>query len=335
MSTASADTRLEEATTWFLCARADSACADDLADLRRWMQEDTRNAAAYLQVSVAWNSIGAHASAPQIVAGRRDALQSAHSAGRQWMRGSAVRRYSGIAAALLGVAVVLSVGFWAWLGTRGDVYATDLAERRVVTLQDGSVVSLDARSRMRVRFSEAGRQVMLEAGQAHFDVAKDPARPFSVQARGETVIAVGTQFNVDMVAKAVVITLLEGRVTVVDTAPRARGTKPTMTQIEPGQQLIAREHRPVQVRSDVNVGRATAWQSGKLIFDDEPLATAVERVGRYARRSILVDASVADVAVSGVFNAGDVDAFIEAVTEYFPIDAEDLAGPAVRLVARR
>src|SRR3546814_3966246 len=78
-----------------------------------------------------------------------------------------------------------------------DLYRTVLGERRVVTLADGSTVSLDAASEVRVAYSERARELALVRGQARFDVAHDPRRPFAVQARDQRVVATGTAFNVD------------------------------------------------------------------------------------------------------------------------------------------
>src|SRR3546814_1264895 len=79
-----------------------------------------------------------------------------------------------------------------------DLYRTVLGERRVVTLADGSTVSLDAASEVRVAYSERARELALVRGQARFDVAHDPRRPFAVQARDQRVVATGTAFNVDL-----------------------------------------------------------------------------------------------------------------------------------------
>ena len=177
------------------------------------------------------------------------------------------------------------------------------------------------------------RLILLEQGQARFDVAQDPTRPFRVKAGAETVIALGTQFNIELVAHSVLVTLIEGRVAVLP------GDVP-WSDVSPRIDLTAGEG--VQVRQDgktvrlprVDVAHVTAWQSGKVFFDNEPLASAAERINRYASERILVDPSAANIGISGVFNAGDARAFIEAVTAYFPVKAAQTGGATVRLTAR-
>jgi len=94
--------------------------------------------------------------------------------------------------------LVSAIGGWVWWSrAHAGVYSTGVGERRTLTLADGSVVTLDARSRIQVKYRDRERLIDLDQGQARFDVAKDPARPFRVSAAGrETVLAFGTQFNV-------------------------------------------------------------------------------------------------------------------------------------------
>src|SRR3546814_18419265 len=93
---------------------------------------------------------------------------------------------------------LIFAGITIWRTQQPQVYATGLGERRVVMLDDDSRLSLDANTRVRVKYSRAGRQLWLEAGRARFEVAKDPLRPFSVAAAGKIVVATGTEFSVEL-----------------------------------------------------------------------------------------------------------------------------------------
>jgi len=329
--------RLAQATDWFVRLRADDADVEDLTRFQRWVEENPENAAAYARVRQSWSAVGDQASAPEIMRGRRDALEDARRAahGRwdssppRWMRPAIA------AAACVLLVVASAVGAWVWWSrANAGVYITGVGERRTLTLVDGSVVTLDARSRIQVKYRARERLIDLDQGQARFDVAKDPARPFKVRAGQETVLALGTQFNVELVADNLLVTLIEGRVAVM---PEAASSK-----AEPAAQIDLSAGEGLQVRQDgkrirlpkVDIARVTAWQNGKLFFDNEPLASAAERINRYAREQIQVDPSAADVTVSGVFNAGDARAFVEAVTAYFPVKAEQTSDAAVRLSAR-
>jgi transmembrane sensor len=71
-----------------------------------------------------------------------------------------------------------------------------------------------------------------------------------------------------------------------------------------------------------------------MFFDNEPLSSAVERINRYAHQQVEVDPAVAALGVSGAFNAGDTDAFIDAVTNYFPVEAVHDRGTKIYLTRR-
>jgi transmembrane sensor len=325
--------RLAQAADWFVRLRAEEVCAEDLSSFSQWLEQDRDNAAAYQRVTAGWSQLDACASAPEIVVARRDALESARRASAQRWNPSASRsRWFARAAVIVGMAVALGVALQSGFAQRGSVHETGLGERRILTLSDGSTVTLDARSRMRVTYSDRGRSIALEAGQARFDVAKDPVRPFVVHAGRQTVQALGTQFTVDLMADTVMVTLIEGQVAV--TGARGTASSPEPVKMLPGEQLVARGAAAPQLRSNVDVARATSWQAGKLFFDDEPLESAAARMNRYALEPIEIDPSAGDVSVSGIFNAGDVHAFTEAVTTYFPVRIEPSDGPGIRLTAR-
>src|SRR3546814_3333806 len=127
---------------------------------------------------------------------------------------------------MLVVIVACGIGAYTWNAQRGDVYRAVAGERRLITLEDGSKISLDARSEVRVRYSKDARRLELLGGQARFDVAHDSRRPFSVRARDQLVIATGTAFNIDMVGSTVLVTLIEGRVEVLEDIGMPHGAVP-------------------------------------------------------------------------------------------------------------
>jgi transmembrane sensor len=132
------------------------------------------------------------------------------------------RRRKFLAAASL-AAIAVGAGGVAIYSVRNPIYTTGIAEQRTVQLPDGSTVELNARSRLRVRFTDRERDVDLLAGQALFKVAKNPARPFVVTSDVARVRAVGTQFDVNRQGSGTTITVLEGRVAVLPASNEATG----------------------------------------------------------------------------------------------------------------
>lgn len=309
----------EEAARWLM--RLGQA-PDDAAIFEAF--EDWRDAApehrqAFEAVQESWALFGDQAAAPELLVLRRDALGRAGGMGKR--RGLDLDR-RGVAAGLAALAAG-PLAVYGWRRLHPDdrqTLRTAVGEQRTVTLSDGSRVSLDANTLVRVAYSPALRLAEVVEGRAHFEVAKDKARPMQVRAGTRTVTALGTAFTVEHEGARVVVTLVEGRVAVTETAP-ARGGAPPVKELAPQQQLVFAADATPLMHEAVDVERAMAWREGKLVFDDESLADAVARVNNYSRVKIVVeDAPARALKISGIFNAGDTPAFVEAVQSYFPVD---------------
>jgi transmembrane sensor len=165
-------------------------------------------------------------------------------------------------------------------------------------------------------------------------------------ARGQQVIATGTAFNVDLMGADLLVTLIEGHVTVLPQASPA----PALTKVLPfgsqaplldrialeaGEQLVISPAAIPRI-TRVNIERTTAWEAGQLVFEDEPLKSVVARVSRYGPRKIVVAAedSASGLRISGVFREGDVDGFLSTVTSYLPLVAQQLDDGTVRVQHR-
>lgn len=350
------EAQLKQASQWFLRVRSEAARVDDLAALKDWLERDLNNKVAYRQVAGTWTALGKVSSAPEVMIGRRDALDDAHRAiRRRWATERGWSRYATLAASVT-FAVIAAV---MWIYFQRGVYETDLGERRALTLEDGSTVSLDANSRVRVRYDHDQRMVYLLRGQARFDVAKDAGRPFRVRVGGQTVVALGTQFNVDLLDGNVLVSMIEGHVAVTGinvpvgrqreesssgqlaksnasgSRNGKRGAASPMPAIElkTGEGLRVLADSEAVVLPQIDIHRAVAWQDGKMYFDNEPLVSAAERMNRYSQLQIIVDPAVAVLGVSGVFNAGDSNAFVEAISAYFPVQVDHVNASRVRLIA--
>lgn len=346
------DDVLEAAARWHMRLSADETLLDD-PEFLDWLAQSDAHVDALVKARAAWGALGDYAAAPEIVMARRDALaRSTKIAQARWKSWKDWRKpiwkpVAAVAVAATAVGgVMLSNGFQFNIGEVGppivaevprNIFETEIGETRVVTLADNSKVSLDASTKLAVNLTPTTRDIELLQGQAHFDVAKDAGRPFRVKAGDQTVVATGTAFNVEMVGFDVLVTLIEGEVIVtdggdLDGAPLLDPSQSPAAgliveriktrTLKPGQQLIASRSSETQISEDADINKATSWRRGKLIFEDDRLSAAVERMNRYSKITIQVDGETLDtLGVSGVFNAGDTDAFVEAIEAYFPVEA--------------
>jgi transmembrane sensor len=290
-----------------------------------WLAADPENRAAWQAVQDSWDAFGANASEFELSAAKQAARNALSSAYPQ--QGRSLRPWKIAAAATFVIGVALGGALY-WQQKPLD-YKTAYNQRDTVTLADGSKIMLDASSELRVRDSAHLRDLELVRGQARFKIVHDPARPLYVHAGQQKIIDIGTDFNVDRSGRTVVVTLIEGRVAVADERAQARPV-----QLHPGDQLsVSPHHSPVIAH--VDVARATAWQSGELMFDNEPLSSVVQRVNRYSAKPIVIaDAKAGALRVSGVFRAGDTQGFLRMVTTYLPLSAAYGENGEIRLSAR-
>lgn len=327
----------EEAALWAARLSNGRLAPQDQVRFQAWLDADPLNATTLDEIVGSWRAVETYASAPELLDLRERALASA----RQAYRARSARlvfgagwRWGALAAS---VALIVALGVaGVWLSPRA--YETGVGERRVVALSDGSKVSLDADTKVLVRYAFGRRRLWLAHGRAKFDVAKDPLHPFTVEAAGREVVATGTAFSVELLHKQVRVILYEGHVAVLDDVagkPRREliavtpAREPADRALTPGRELVAAAADPANAVEtptasvvQVDPVRSLAWEGGELVFEDEPLSTAVERINRYASTPLVLgDDAVARVRISGVFRAGDTEAFIHGLTAAFPVRA--------------
>jgi transmembrane sensor len=192
--------------------------------------------------------------------------------------------------------------------------STDIGERSLLVLADGSKVTLNTASSVHADYAGHERRVTLVRGEAFFDVAKNATRPFIVSAGSRQVIAVGTAFDVRLQDRQVKVTLVEGRVRVVRAADPVQPVSAVM--LEAGSALVAKEDGADRVER-LDTVRATSWRSGRLVFDGERLADVVAEMNRYSREKLeIADPALEGKKVSGVFEPTTGSAFAKGLEAY-------------------
>jgi transmembrane sensor len=206
------------------------------------------------------------------------------------------------------------------------VHRTDYGEQRSIALADGSIVVLNTLSEVVVRFGPEERRVELVAGEAMFDVAHDPDRPFVVGTGAVELRVLGTRFSVYRKADSVRLAVLEG---VVRAAPP--GAEQAHVLVRAGQGAVASLDGTIRRNHRIDLERVLAWTERRLIFDDVALADVVAEFNRYNRRPLIVqDPELAERRITSVFFANDVSALV-AFLELEP-DVEVLYGAdAIRI----
>jgi transmembrane sensor len=295
-----------EAAQWVSRLSTLPVSHETLSDFYAWRRQDGHRA-AYEEVAGVWDKAGTLGHRPDMQALADDA----YARGQQTRR----FRFGGKPLAAFGAAcLACGVTLYVTLRPAGESYSTRVGEQSIATLEDGSRVLLDTDSAIRVRFSKDARHVVLDHGQAYFQVAHNAARPFIVDAADTAVQATGTQFDVRRAGGAVDVTLVEGTVEV-------RGAEADTHRLVAGDQLLVRDGARAQLRR-VDTANVTAWRRGRIVLDNVRLADAIAEVNRYTRTPVRLDAGrFADERFGGSFAAGDVDSFVAAVGAVLPLKA--------------
>ncbi len=236
-----------EASDWIVKHRSGRLDAQERRAFDDWLRESPLHVRAYLEMSSVWENLaeldpGWNPDAETLIAraGADDgvvpflatdgadtaaaAMATAHVARSSERQdrpdGARARRRSGPLHALAACLLVAAASL-AWLHFQQEVYTTGVGEQRSLTLADGSTIALNARSRVKVKYTQDQRAIELVEGQALFQVVKNPRRPFVVQTGDVRVRAVGTAFDVRRGKSGTVVTVVEGRVAVHAVRPLA------------------------------------------------------------------------------------------------------------------
>ena len=338
-----ASMRDDEAAAWWLKLQANDGhlAAEEGEALDAWLAADPANDAALQRCATAWNGLEDLAGTPEMVAMRADALEHMRRVNqRRWAKPFRLNRFAWAAA----VALILSVGGGVLYlsAPREQDLATGIGERRVLTLADGSHVSMDAKTQVAVSLSRDQRRLQIEAGRAKFDVAAEPGRPFTVEAGGHIVVATGTSFSTERVDGKLHVIVYEGKVVVLNGAmpdpqtllalrrhPGAGGVA-----LRPGQEFVVQDGAARGVVREDAVG-SSSWEAGMLEFIEEPLSDAAAQLNRYSTQTIVVtDARAAAIKVDGVFKAGQTDAFVEAMARVHPVRTRRRADGTIEISSR-
>lgn len=363
----SADARMqaaviERASEWYARHRDGQLSPQEADAFLQWLQASPLHVREYLAAASLSESLA------EAVSGLRLERQQSLESARRWLsaRGNVIalhpngmaepaasaapartgrrvrRAHISIAASIiLLVSVAIGIALRADLGKPGvsgwpRAVETVSGEKRTIRLRDGSVMHLDADTRVHVRYSGERRLIELDHGRAMFSVARNAGRPFVVLAGAAEVMAVGTRFDVhrDGSQGAVTVTVVEGKVALLD---RKAPIRDAAHEVRPsylvaGQQAqLARASSGLRT-SSVDVRQATAWLRHELVFSERPLGEVAAELSRYGVPIEIDDRALREYRVNGVFDAYDSESFVAFLARLGEVE-RSTAG--IRVRARR
>ncbi|SMH39934.1 FecR family protein [Azospirillum agricola] len=309
----------EDALAWFVRLESGDADPADRRAFADWLARDPAHRREYDRLAGVWDDLDRVPDPRQ--GPRREPRQGPRRITRAPRAAPTRRRFlaygmaGGAAACAAGLGGTVAMTAWA-----GDI-RTATGERRTATLDDGSVVNLDAGSALAVDFSPAERRVRLIDGRARFVAAPDPGRPFVVACAGGELATSGATLILHRQPESAVAAVEEG------TAVLTVGTAPPV-------QLLAGHCRsyglgglgglggpggPGPLMPD-GVAAETAWRQGRLVFQGQPLDAVIADLNRYhPARILLWDRPLAELRVDGSVDVTRPDAALNAITRILPV----------------
>jgi transmembrane sensor len=302
------DHALAEAGDWLVRLQSTDLSEADALAFDAWLDASPANGPAYdsvLAVSRAYE-----ASAGDL---RRELAVEAARRGRGLVGRRGFLAAGGLAAA---AALAVTVLPPLLLAPRAETYSTGVGEHRTVKLADGSVIDLNAKSRLTVTLARNERRLSMPEGEAIFDVAPDKNRPFTVAAAGRSVRVVGTQFDVRSRPDGFSVTVARG---VVEVRPTGDPSGHAYRLIH-GQRLDVGAAGE-QLRA-VEPAEAFSWRSGRLVYRDQPLTTVIADLNRQFRKPILIaDSELGATRISGVLVLDNQADVVQRLTLMLPVSA--------------
>ena len=340
----SKDSVTEQAYHWaaILDGEPDEAL---LGQFRQWLALDIEHQKEFKRIASMWDGLDHYLShlltkAPGGIVGT-DSDPSPHSP------------YSNPRLAIAAcVLAIVTVGTFLltqapFLNQYNETHTTLVGEIRQIALPDGSDLQLNTNTEAEVNYQDNARLVHLVSGEAHFDVAHEPDKPFIVYAGDIAVKAIGTAFSVyiNEEDQSVEVIVSEGTVelsalekpTSSDKQLTQRKGKKTLGQFSKGQRtLLAETIKAMEKKSEQELTKELSWRNGMLIFDKQPLEEVVREISRYTDTEITVlDDSIRNMEIGGYFPAGQTDILLSTLEESFNIEVNRVNDSLIQLSAKK
>lgn len=296
------------AAEWFAARRGGMDAKLD-RQFRDWLRQDPAHGEEYALCEITWEV-------------SHDAAKGMPEPAKHWSWHGALpaRRAAAFA---VSAAAVATIAIWFWPPAT-LAYATAAGEQRTVALPDGSRVTLNTRTQIAVRLTRHAREVVLRRGEAFFEVAKDPARPFTVRTSLGSARAVGTRFDVYLEERRLSVTTEEGEVQ-VDSAVPGNGVL-----VDAGRHAELRSGMTRAVVEPADLSAALGWLARRLEVDNQPLGEVLEDFSRYTSMPLRADTpAIAALRVSAVLRSGDLDALQATLKGAFGLEVRQRGGELV------
>jgi len=316
----------EQASNWLARLSAEDISHEEQAAFSQWLATSPQHQAAYEEAVILWQDLGD--ACDQYYQQSDISFEEELAAVRETRSPVPTRRPMMVALAGGFMMLLVMLLNPIWLSSSTADYRTGNGEISQFTLPDGSLITLNSNTALDISFTQEQRQIRLYQGEALFDVASNPARPFTVNSSHGATQVLGTVFNVATDHQSTRVDVLEGTVQVSAQGGQQRTLNAQMYQRFDDQFLNDPQSAAAAQQ------RIKGWQQGLLIVRNEPLANVIEQLNNHYSGYILLQGdALAERKMSGVFSLKDRESAIELLRQQLGLQRQDL--PRLTLLSRR
>jgi len=341
-----------EACGWVAQLETGSMSKEDFVALKEWMGRSPQHLREIHKMAVLSDDMNVLTEMAEPI---NAAAKANSSVALQTTGGLLAGWYSVLAVCVL--VLCTGIGFLLINSSQGPaepmIIATGVGGFEEITLADSSVVKLNTDSQIEVNFDEDQRKIRLLKGEAFFEVAHNPKRPFIVYADDKFVKAVGTAFAVRWTDGDLSVTVSEGRVAFAPAVIKANPiggdkikqakasnvlTNVSVEQplfLDSGQKLYLPQHESptlVAAVTERELMSEMSWQEGILDFSQQPLIEIIDEINRYTHVRIEIsDPDLSQLKFGGIFRTGETKALFEALELAFDVEVEYVSDGYVRI----
>ena len=321
------DHMIEEAEKWFATFAKDKGSYRQRADFTRWYEQSPAHQKAYAQVAC-MQDLGIDFTDISSPTPHNDHIHSSGHVEASFSMGKSLSdffcgpkiRYAAAVAVMVMAAFLVSPYLFT---PELKIYATETGGTQLVTLPDGSEIRLGADTGIKVsRFSEDQRLVYLDHGEALFTVQEDKNRPFIVVSDETRIQVLGTIFNMNKAEKDLKVSLLEGRVKVIQ--GQSGGASPfgevqNVIELVPAHSVTVSSGIIQDVKLQ-DIKNMAAWVDGQLTYTNATLGEVVADLRRYTKKNLsITHRDIESLPITATFRIEQVDNIIESLPSILPI----------------
>ncbi len=342
-----------DAIAWHTKIHHEKLTIDEIIDFENWLNKDAKHRQYYEQIKQLYRNTELFVSDPvckedltNILSGgikNKQRKKTIFSVLKKYIKNNIKLIFiegTIAAAAFIGLFFI----FQSQNALKTDLYLTEVAEEATIILKDGSKIILNTDTHVEVTFSQKTRSVNLIQGQAYFKVAKDPLRPFIVKFYKGQITALGTEFDIYLQPSQVQVTLLEGAVKLEHSKSMENINRKVKLSDQYVRVIAVQGKKAIRVEmreeylggnSYVSEKDATAWKTGSIIFDSEPLSNIIKEINRYSKNKIsLEDKDMANIKISGHFSTNAMET-VKMLEEYLELISHQDSKGNIQLKLRK